>query len=151
MNFFPQRTIIAGRILAVLFVLANSGFTAVLHQCAMESKQAAPSDQSMECCDTPDRDNDAACEVSQGPSSAPHGIHFTCHTSTIVGGMPSTSALLSEQSKTQLSKFGEWSANFPQHAVSRPIINRSFTLDYFAINATPPSVEKCVLNSSFLI
>lgn len=150
MKRFLQHIIVIGRLLIVLFVLANSGFTAVLHQCAMGGDQSAQS-QPVECCSIPSENSRSACEVPQATPSSSIVSQFTCHTNTVVGGLVGTSALLEKQSKTQPSKLGEWSGNLAQQTVFKPIINHSFTLAYFAVDISPPSVEKCVLNSSFLI
>jgi hypothetical protein len=151
MRRFPKHIVVVGRLLVVLFVLANSGFTAVLHQCAMGGEQSAQSNQTIECCSTSSENSRSACEVPQATPSSSIVNQFTCHTNTVVGGLAGTSALLEKESKTQLSKLGEWSGNLAQEIVFKPIINHSFTLAHFAINTSPPSVEKCVLNSSFLI
>lgn len=151
MRRFPKHIVVVGRFLIVLFVLANSGFTAVLHQCAMGGDQSARSNQTIECCSTSSENSRSACEVSQATPSLSIVNLFTCHTNTVVGGLVGTSALLEKEIKTQLSKLGEWSGHLAQQTVFKPIINQSFTLAYFAINTSPPSVEKCVLNSSFLI
>ncbi len=148
MKLFTQNIALFSRLFVGLFLLASSGFTAVLQQCTMESGQSR---RFMECCSSSDESNLTECEVPQTTPSLAFGSQFTCHTNTVVGGLAGTSALLEKKGKIQLSKLVEWSGNVLQQTVFKPISNHSSTLNYFALNVSPPSVEKCVLNSSFLI
>lgn len=148
MKFFARHTFTPGLVFVVLFTLSNSGITAVLHQCSMEKIQ---SDQSMECCTAPRAIDQAACEVPQGMPSPSITSQFTCHTNTIVGGLAGATALLEKENKTQLLKVDESAGIALRPNIYKPTINPSFSLSYFAPNISPPSVEKCVLNSSFLI
>lgn len=148
MKLFTQNIALFSRLFVGLFLLANSGFTVVLQQCTMENNQ---SNQVMECCSISNEGGNPAREVQQATLSLATGSQLSCHTTTIVGGLVGTSALLEKESKVQLSKLGEWSGNLLQQTVFKPISNHSSTLNYFALDVSPPSVEKCVLNSSFLI
>lgn len=138
--------ILSGRILAILFILANSGFTAVLRQCTMKSE--AP----MECCSGSKESDEATCDGTQNQA----GLRviesqFSCHTTTLVGGIASTSALLQKESARQSTMGNELCAQHQQHTTSTSAVDHSTNPAYFAATLSPPSVEKCVLNSSFLI
>lgn len=146
MKFFPQHMILSGRILAILFILANSGFTAVLRQCTMKS--VAP----MECCNGSKESDEAASDGTQNQASLRLiESQFSCHTTTIVGGIASTSALLQKESARQSAKANEFCAQHQQNTTSTSDIDHSTNPAHFAATLSPPSVEKCVLNSSFLI
>src|SRR3990172_1456273 len=102
MKFIPRHMILSGRILAILFILANSGFTAVLRQCTMKS------DAPMECCGDSNQSNKSACDGTQNQA----GLRlvesqFSCHTTTLAGGIASTSALLQKESARQNAKGNE--------------------------------------------
>ncbi len=146
MRFFSQHTIIAGRILAVLFVLANSGFTTVLRQCMMKS------DATMECCSIPEKSDAASHDaVQKNANSSSIVSQVSCQTITIVGGIASTNALLQRVSSSHDSKANAC-CNHLQHSTLFKISTTDFgILSYFSATISPPSVEKCVLNSSFLI
>jgi hypothetical protein len=146
MKFFSKHTIIAGRILAILFVLANSGFTTVLRQCTMKS------DAPMECCNIPEKSDAASRDAVQKNANSPSIVsQFSCHTTTLVGGIASTSALLQKESARQNAKANEFCAQHQQSTTSTSDVDHSTNPAHFAATLSPPSVEKCVLNSSFLI
>jgi CBS domain containing-hemolysin-like protein len=148
MKLFTRNSVLFSRLFVGLFLAANSGFTAVLQECTMESNE---SHQVMECCSISNESSNPAREVQQTAPFLATGSQLSCHTTTVVGGLVGTSALLEKESKVQLSKLGEWSGNLLLQTVFKPISNHSSTLNYFALDVSPPSVEKCVLNSSFLI
>ena len=138
--------ILSGRILAILFILANSGFTAVLRQCTMKS------DAPMECCGDSNQSNKSACDGTQNQA----GLRlvesqFSCHTTTLAGGIASTSALLQKESARQNAKGNELCAQHQPHTTSTSAFDHSTNPAHFAATLSPPSVEKCVLNKIFLI
>ena len=146
MRFFSQHTIIAGRILAVLFVLANSGFTTVLRQCTMKS------DALMECCSIPEK-SDAACSdaVQKNATSLRIVSQFSCRTITLVGGIASTNALLDRESSNQNNKANACSNHLQQLPLFTICTTHPEILSQFSETISLPSVEKCLLNSTFLI
>ena len=138
--------IIAGRILAILFVIANSGFTTVLRECTMKS------DAPMECCSLPQNTNsDCGDAVQSDAHSLPILSQFSCHTTTIVGGIVSIDALLQRELSIQKSI-----ANASFNHLQPSTFFKSYTphleiLFYFPSTISPPQVEKCLLNSTLLI
>jgi hypothetical protein len=146
MKRFSQHIIVLGRLLAVMFVLANSGFTTVLRQCTMKS------DAPMECCSIPEKSDAASRDAIQKNATSPSTVsQFGCHTTTLVGGIASTSALLQKESAKQNAKANEFCAQHQQNTTSTSDVDHSTNPAHFAATLSPPSVEKCVLNSSFLI
>jgi hypothetical protein len=146
MKIFTPHMILSGRILAILFILANSGFTAVLRQCTMKS------DAPMECCSIPEKSDAASRDAVQKNATSPSIVsQFGCHTTTLVGGIASTSALLQKESAGQNAKASEFCAQLQQNTIITPTLDHSTNPAQLASNFSPPSVEKCVLNSSFLI
>ena len=146
MKFFSQHTIIAGRVLAVLFVVANSGFTTVLRQCTMKS------DAPIECCNVPGRSDPSSSDGIQKNASSPSIVNqFSCHTTTIVGGIASTSALLQKEFSKQIANGSDLSAQLQPRATFTSAFDLITNSARFAATLSPPSVEKCILNSSFLI
>lgn len=138
--------ILPGRVLAILFILANSGFTAVLRQCTMKS------DAPMECCSGSKESDEATCDGSQNQA----GLRliesqFSCHSTTLAGGIASTSAFLQKESAKQTAMGNELCSQHQQYTTSTSAVGHSTNPAYFAATLSPPSVEKCVLNSSFLI
>jgi hypothetical protein len=146
MRFFSQHTIIAGRILAILFVLANSGFTTVLRQCTMKS------DAPMECCSIPEKSDATNRDAVQKDVNSPSIVgQFSCHTITIVGGIASTNALLQRESSNQNSNANACCNHLQQSTLFKIYTTYPGILSYFSATISPPTVEKRVLNSSFLI
>ena len=146
MKIFTPHMILSGRILAILFILANSGFTAVLRQCTMKS------DAPMECCSIPEKSDAASRDAVQKNGNSPSIVsQFSCHTTSLVGGIASTSALLQKESAKQNVKGNELCAQLQQNTTSTSTFDHSMNHAHFAATLSPPSVEKCVLNSSFLI
>jgi hypothetical protein len=133
--------VLSGRILAILFILANSGFTAVLRQCTMKS------DAPMECCSVPEK-SDAVQKNAYSPSII---SQFSCHTTTVVGGIANTIALLQKDSAEQNARENELCAQLQLHTSITSTVDHSTNPAHFAATLSPPSVEKCVLYSSFLI
>ncbi len=146
MKSFSQHTIIAGRILAVLFVIANSGFTTVLRQCTMKS------DGPMECCSVPEKSDAASRDaIQKNANSLSIVSQFSCHTTTLVGGIANTLALLQKDSAKQNARENELCAQLQLRTAITSTLDHSTNPAHFAVILSPPSVEKCILNSSFLI
>lgn len=146
MKFFPRHMILSGRILAILFILANSGFTAVLRQCTMKS--IAP----MECCGGSDQSNESTCDGTQNQA----GLRlvesqFSCHTTTLVGGIATTFALLQKELTKQNIKTNEMCGRYQQNTICTNTLYHSTNPAQVTATLSPPSVEKYVLNETFLI
>ena len=143
MKFFTENIVVLGRVTAFLFLVASSGFTTFLHICTMEAT---------ECCDTSGATDHQACFDEETPSpvagASIQNIN-DCHINTVAGGLAAIQALQEKDSK-------ELNVNVLALLVSTfipvgPNANAS-SFDYsYSDNVSPPSVEKYVLNETFLI
>ncbi|MBM2840069.1 MAG: hypothetical protein HW412_597 [Bacteroidetes bacterium] len=128
--------------LAVLVLAASSGATAVLHRCQMEAAS---------CCSPNQNANDDGCDQ---PIASPTGhsfrADFTCHIDVVVGGVALKQALLEKENRPEsniavipnIVSLGSCSlvqADGPSHTL------------FLAHAISPPSVDRYVLNASFLI
>ncbi|MGA9407488.1 MAG: hypothetical protein WBW71_10185 [Bacteroidota bacterium] len=140
MNLYQKHSILAGRILLVLFLGANSGFTTVIRQCAMES--AHP----MDCCSN-------TCENADGPKSQATIARVLpdCHSTTVVGGLNNTIALLEKESIIHSSKIIISFLSLQELPFSKTITTQPVYFSNPSLTFSPASAEKCVLNSTFLI
>lgn len=127
-------------LLAVLVLTASSGATAVLNRCLMEEAS---------CCCPNETSNHDGCGV---PNALPSGhvfkSDFTCYTSVVVGGVALKQALLEKENRQESGKAvtfisprssGLLQSDTPSHTL---IVSQSIS---------PPSVDRYVLNASFLI
>ncbi len=133
-------------VFVILFVAANSGFTAVIRQCTMEPIQT------MDCCAA---SSDRAGSPLKGSHSQGEttftGAVSDCHISTIVGGLANDSALFEKENSIRTASI----------ATQSPLLSSPTSLDFQsaqsaqcsipALAFSPSSAEKCVLNSTFLI
>ena len=128
--------------LALLVLIASSGATTVLHRCTMQ----APSCCSSSCCANHD-----GCDQPVATRSG-HLLKsdFTCHTNTIIGGVALNLALLDKEHKTESQKSVVSNVVCPSFIGSVVADSPSHTL-FVAQTISSPSVEKCVLFSTFLI
>ncbi len=136
MIFNNKHIKILGRIVVSLFFLASSGFTVILNTCVMDTP---------ECCDTTCRES---LPSPMGPSVQGQ---LGCHANTVAGGLNSIPALVEKGSKPQNNRL-EILSETALHCAKRAQSGTSswFTVS-FSHNISPPSVEKYVLNASFLI
>ncbi|MGA7159554.1 MAG: hypothetical protein WBZ48_01040 [Bacteroidota bacterium] len=140
MNLSPKHSILAGRLLVVLFVLANSGFTAVIRQCTMIS------DQPMDCCsNASDKEN-----VPQTGATLA-GVFPECHISTIVGGLTNTVAFFEKENVSHSSKFITLFPLLQELRFSNTLTAELLYSSNLSPSFFPRSAEKCILNSTFLI
>jgi hypothetical protein len=134
-----QKHILAvGRILVVLLLAANSGFTLALHSCLMSQ---------MACCaDSMPSDRDHATDPALAAPAA------QCCAVTVAGGVNTNPIATERFQSTDLQKYGGV-ALVPAVAalapVQAPASSRFSSLA--SGRAAPPSVEKYLLNSTFLI
>lgn len=128
--------------LAILVLTASSGATAVLHLCQMEAAS---------CCSPIQSANDDGCDQPMAsPTSHSFKSDFTCHIDVVVGGVALKQALLEkenrpESNKTVLPIIGSPSSSSLLLADSH---SNSILLSK---TVSPPSVDRYVLNGSFLI
>jgi hypothetical protein len=134
----PLQLIFAG-----LVFLASSGATAVIRECSMET---------CSCCNTASCDNDDVCSQTAPAASSAHSIkaEFTCHMTTLVGGLAIQQAVVEQAHKQQLNKAVAGCAISSHCTLSaRSYHASSAQLLTYAVSS--PAVEKYVLNSAYLI
>lgn len=115
----------------------------MLHVCTM---------QASECCDPSGASDHHACPNEEQPAPIAgvsiHGVD-DCHINTVVGGLSAIQALLEKDSKMQnISELATLVTMFVAPAPSR---TTSSILYSSSDSVFPPSVEKYVLNETFLI
>jgi hypothetical protein len=129
--------------LAALVLTASSGATIVLHRCQMQTT----------CCCSPIRStNGDGCNRPNGASS---GKSFkadftTCNTSIVVGGVALKQALLEKENKPESNK-AIVSKTGPLSLGSLLQTDRHSQYLLLSKAVSPPSVDRYVLNGSFLI
>ena len=142
MRSFSGHSISFARLMVLLFVLANSGFTMVMYTC------------SMGCCGD---GRICAPAGSGGRSSVPHspiaiaGARLSCMSMTIAGGFHTDPTVVEKKFSARPLHGGVVLAALSDQ---QPVIHSlpSSTLKAFAGRwVVPSSVEKCALNSTFLI
>ena len=128
---------------ALLVFFASSGATAVLHTCTLPK---------MDCCAPASSGNCDGCNESAVPVSAPLlQADFTCHTNTFVGGVALKLALVEKENKSQQNKASVVFVLPSSFGFSNTVQAPSRYLFTLAASHPPSSVEKYVLNASFLI
>ena len=87
MRSIARDTIAFGRVFTLVFLLASSGFTTILHICTMEAS---------ECCDTSSvSDHDACPNKPALPVTGPSIQNVDdCHINAVVGGLAVDQALV---------------------------------------------------------
>lgn len=137
-----RHILVIGRILILLLFVANSGFTMVLHTCAMST---------MACC----ADAMPASKAPAPPMSeaALAGSEMQCCTVIVAGGVNATPVAMEHSSTDNPQKFPV-RAEVP--ALTAPADLQAFTSSILAQLSSrsavaPRSVEKYVLNAVFLI
>ncbi len=145
MSFFTRHKRLAAGIAAAVFLLANSGFTAVVHYCAMKTSSSPA------CCLPFDNANIPTKEKNGYPSELTiRAPKSDCHTTSVIGGLSDRLALVEKANSLHLTK-----TNFvfiPQSLQPpHPPGAQSSRAGICLLEATPPSVEKCILLSAFLI
>ncbi len=133
-----------GRLFILVFFLAASGFTVVLHHCT-EQEQA--------CCPTSDHGSCACAMTDPSQSSDTPSVYAgdCCDSVLIAGGLKIDDMVVEEESATRVVK--------PELVKTLTAGSLSLTLAPMRIphswitsfNIAPPTVETYVLNSTFLI
>lgn len=143
MRSIARHTIAFGRVFTLAFLFASSGFTTILHICAMEA---------CECCDTSGARDHDACPNKQVPASvASVSIHNVddCNINAVVGGLAVFQALVEKGFEAQnVEVLSLLTFTFISPAPSNT--SSWFTYSYIE-SVSPPSVEKYILNETFLI
>ena len=108
--------------------------------------------EACECCDISGARDDDACPNKQVPSPvAGMSIHNVddCHINAVDGGFTVVQALVEKDIEAQnVELFSLLTSTFVSPAPSNT--SSWFTYSYLE-SVSPPSVEKCVLNETFLI
>ena len=126
----------------VLFVLASSGFTTVLHECSIQPKMA--------CCEAPDSMPQHCSEpaVPAGPSFQSDQF---CHTNLLLGGLQTAPAV----SESPLRSVGRAGMITAVHATAPAydIHPSSSSVLFSSPQVTPPGIarDRSILFSSLLI
>jgi hypothetical protein len=128
--------------MAVLVLSASSGATVVLHRCQMEIAS---------CCSPKHTANNDGCDQS---TAAQTGLSFksdfTCHVDVVVGGLALKQALLEKENRSEANI--AVIPNICSLSSCTSIQTDSYTHELFLGKAvSPPSVDRYVLNGSFLI
>jgi hypothetical protein len=143
MRSIARHTKAFGRVFTLVFLLASSGFTAILQICALEA---------CECCDTSAGLDHDIWQDMQLPQSVPGmSIHNVddCHINARVDDFAVVQALLEKDSNAQKVKV--LSVLAPTF-VSTALSNTSSWFNCSHLETiSPPSVEKYVLNATLLI
>jgi hypothetical protein len=126
-----------------VFLVASSSFTTILKICAMET---------CECCDTSGARDDDGCPNKQVPAPvARMSIHDVndCHRNVVVGDFAAVQLLVEKDIEVQNVQV----LSFPACTFVSPATG--YTSSWFNCSHServpPPSVEKYVLNETFLI
>ncbi len=144
MKYFSTYTLfIIARTLVVVTFLASSGLATVLHSCTMVAAS---------CCEAPGEMTHKDCDKSLPANSSPSiQSNAVCHVNTLVGGVTTNAAVLDKDGKSELRN------PLPFVFAFTPSLEASFqisTSPNFGLTTPPaffPTVEKYVLNASFLI
>ncbi len=145
MQLLGKHILVLGRLFILLFLVVNAGYTVVLYHCTM---------QYMGCCAASSGEMAGSCGMMDTPK-ATDGASVSsgekCVTLEIAGGVKTDPTVVEKSFSHRL-----FSSDLPNYAVSA----QSFVLvDTYnqthafttSTSISPPSVEKYVLASSFLI
>ncbi len=141
MKYFLRYKRVFGSIFLAFFFLTSSGFTVVVRHCTMA---AVP-----ECC--ADMQENAAC--SDRATTAGQSIHaaaITCYTNTVVSSLNTTPATVEKSLALKIFNNSSPTLFSGSQLFSNSPALHSFTT-HFPQHTSPPSVEKRILLSSFLI
>ncbi len=134
---------VIGRLFLVLFFAANSGFSVALSYCTMSKGGDDACAMAATCNEhsTPGTSHDVSV-----------GNHFQCMVNTVAGGLQTEPTTVEKHTLNRLiTKLAELPVALPV-LLSKEVVDQPLTLFSSAgINVSPPSVEKYVLNETFLI
>ncbi len=97
----------------------------------------------------PDMGSKKACDDAPKPLTGPTvQSEYVCHTNSVVGGLTTKAGLL-EKAPTHNENVSAFIV--PANDASIAATTTSYTSLSYAVSISPSSVEKCVLNATFLI
>jgi hypothetical protein len=142
----PNRHIPAiGRVLILLFFLANSGFTVVLRHCTMGM---------IECRSASDDQMAGACCMMH-PLQTPGDLAFTggngCHSMELAGGLKTDPTLVENRPVAHVTKLDMTGILTPSFFSSDNSAHSPLVLTAAPHTVSASSVETYVLNEAFLI
>ncbi len=143
MRYISKHILLVSRTLALVTFLASSGFTTILHNCTMEVTT---------CCEAPREVNHKDCGGSV-PANTELFIQSDafCHTNTVVGGVTTNPAVLEKDGKSDVKKLQKAESILTTSATAFNQLRSPFNSFSSGTPVFLPSVEKYVLNASFLI
>ena len=145
MTFLYRHIPAIGRLFVLLFFVANSGFTVVLYHCTMEEKDCCTTSNEHLSCDF------GTMDLPQTPGVPSVTTGDNCHSMTIAGGVKTDPKVVEKESVTRVIKVDLAATFTPVFALSTvPSLQQPFS-STASQNASSPSVETYVLNSTFLI
>ncbi len=133
-----------GGIILLLFFLSNSGFTSTLHLCVM---------QAAACCEPAGAQRHDACDEIL-PASAGLSVSnaLACHVDRVVGGLNGVQGLLEKNVQDKPQHVQLPVVVLPNGVVLISSAQHGVHLALDSHHSPPlPSVEKYVLNETFLI
>lgn len=157
MSFFTKNINLLKVIMAVLFFVGTSGFTAILEHCCcseesakhMEADKCLEPSAMMEHTETDHASSMEECLPPTSPTIAATGN--ACHTKIVAGGLSSLLSLLEKEIKLQDSKLQIGNLSLSVSDLVIPVTTTAKSYSSLNLSSSPPSVEKYVLNASFLI
>lgn len=130
-------------LVAVFFLISSSGFTSILHSCLMGG---------MACCMSTMQHAYGRTEQSHQPMALHLNSAMTgCCSTTIVGGLSTSMALLEKPNRIEHSKPVVVAVNSIVPELTPHFKSSSEYLFLVTGNILPSPVERYVLNASFLI
>lgn len=153
MQSLNRHILVLGRLFLAIFIVANSGFSVALTYCAMSDTDAC----SMATANSDDQNMSGTCDDHASPSQANREVAFSqndpCMLTTVAGGLQTDPTTVEKQSAARnvLEKLADLAFDAPV-LVSNQLNGQNFSLfSPSTTNVSPPSVEKYVLNATFLI
>ena len=145
MSFFARHKRLAGGVAAALFLLTNSGFTAVVHYCTMKTSSSPAC-----CLPSDDANNSPKERTGHSTEMEIDAPQSECHTTSVVGGLSDRLALAEKVNSLHLAKTNSVLIPLSFQFADTPGAYPS-RISICLLDATPPSVEECILYSSFRI
>ncbi len=150
MHFNSRHIAIFGRLLLVLFILANAGFTYILQECNMRGIS-----DGMACCDDQAPNSAGACanvDHDQVRHATVDAGSAGCMVRIVVGGLQTDPKFVEKEARCLHLWKGDFVPVSTPAVSSSPNVGGPFSLNSSAVfRVSPPSVEKYVLTASFLI
>jgi hypothetical protein len=155
MQFFKKHKQAFNRIVLVLFAVANSGFSVVLYHCSMTRCPMAEESSRMACCAGNDQCSCGMCDelrVPPPPGGDVLKMVAECRTATLAGGVLAEPTIVEKVFSQRHIVRSDLSLLVARETAFSPRIKlTSFQPDSPSSSVPTSSVEKYVLNSTFLI